>query len=294
VGSSWRCSHLRQRVLCLVVFLFTIHLSPAWADDLEKQLKSDYQGKILTLRHFYTGTKLRFRADGSLQGDARVGPWTVDGRVLVTDIRVRNSRLNITGRRLYLFYDAQTKEFRDSLAAIEAQHNATSGDVEKVLQKQIVQIEIELPSTDPGSAKTSATMKTIFLASGESMVAVVSPAWRTYFEKQEGRPSSIPDRLDGVYTAKSGSEASPPRLTHSPEPEYSEAARQTRAEGIVLLNLIVEADGSARDIQIVTPLGLGLDEEAVVAVSKWKFAPAQKESVPVPVSVNVEVNFHLR
>jgi protein TonB len=38
---------------------------------------------------------------------------------------------------------------------------------------------------------------------------------------------------------------------------------------------------------------MGLDEQAVEAVRKWKLEPAKQNGVPVAVQVNIEVNFRL-
>jgi TonB family protein len=38
---------------------------------------------------------------------------------------------------------------------------------------------------------------------------------------------------------------------------------------------------------------MGLDEKAIEAVQKWKFAPGMKDGHPVSVQVSVEVNFRL-
>jgi TPR repeat protein len=38
---------------------------------------------------------------------------------------------------------------------------------------------------------------------------------------------------------------------------------------------------------------MGLDEQAIEAVSNWRFEPATKDGTPVAVQINVEVNFHL-
>jgi len=56
---------------------------------------------------------------------------------------------------------------------------------------------------------------------------------------------------------------------------------------------VVGADGIPRDIRIAKPAGMGLDEQAVKAVQRWRFDPAKKDGNPVAVQINVEVNFRL-
>jgi periplasmic protein TonB len=57
--------------------------------------------------------------------------------------------------------------------------------------------------------------------------------------------------------------------------------------------LVVDPDGLPRNIHIQRPSGMGLDEQAVNAVQRWRFDPAKKDDQPVPVMINVEVNFRL-
>jgi TonB family protein len=84
-----------------------------------------------------------------------------------------------------------------------------------------------------------------------------------------------------------------PRAIYDPEPEYSEEARKVRQQGVVILSLIVDPNGRARDIHVARSLGMGLDEKAVEAVRNWKFQPGMKDGQPVAVQVNIEVNFRL-
>lgn len=91
-----------------------------------------------------------------------------------------------------------------------------------------------------------------------------------------------------------GGEVKPPRPVYTPDPEYTLAARRARLQGIVVVNIVLMPDGRARDLRVVRPLGLGLDEEAIEAVKKWKFEPARMNGKPVTVNVTVEVAFRLR
>jgi TonB family protein len=95
----------------------------------------------------------------------------------------------------------------------------------------------------------------------------------------------------GVFHVGGG--VSAPRVLFQPDPEYSEEARKAKFQGTCVLGLIVGPDGRPRDIHVVRSLGLGLDEKAIEAVSRWKFDPAMKDGKPVAVAISVEVDFRL-
>lgn len=95
----------------------------------------------------------------------------------------------------------------------------------------------------------------------------------------------------GVYRVGGG--VSAPRAIYTPDPEFSEEARKAKYQGVVVLWMIVGADGRTRQILVQRTLGMGLDEKAIEAVRRWRFEPARKDGVPVAVQVNVEVNFRL-
>ena len=86
----------------------------------------------------------------------------------------------------------------------------------------------------------------------------------------------------------------PPRPLDNPQPTYSDKARKAKYQGTCILTLIVGTDGLTHDIKVERPLGMGLDEKAVEAVSQWKFEPARKEGQPVAVRIQIEISFHMR
>ena len=95
----------------------------------------------------------------------------------------------------------------------------------------------------------------------------------------------------GVYRIGGGVSAPVPIFT--PEAEFSDEARRAKYQGVVLISLIVDAQGNPQNPRVVRPLGMGLDEKALEAVRKYKFKPAMKEGKPVPVMMSIEVNFRL-
>jgi TonB family protein len=95
----------------------------------------------------------------------------------------------------------------------------------------------------------------------------------------------------GVFRVGGG--VSAPRALDTPDPEYSEEARKAKYQGTVVLWLVVDANGQPKEIRVSHSLGMGLDQKAKEAVSKWKFEPAMKDGKPVAVQIAVEVNFRL-
>jgi TonB family protein len=66
-----------------------------------------------------------------------------------------------------------------------------------------------------------------------------------------------------------------------------------KLQGTVLVSLVVGEDGQPRDLRVRRSLGLGLDENAIASVSRWRFTPGMKDGQPVAVQSTVEVNFRL-
>lgn len=84
-----------------------------------------------------------------------------------------------------------------------------------------------------------------------------------------------------------------PKLLRKVEPQYSRAALDARIQGTVMFEIVVSEKGLPTDINILSPLGFGLDERAQAALEQWRFAPATKDGKPVNVYAMVEVSFRL-
>ena len=77
------------------------------------------------------------------------------------------------------------------------------------------------------------------------------------------------------------------------EPNYSDEARRAHIQGAVILDAIVEKDGTIQPNKVVNGLGYGLDDEAIKSVKTWKCTPGRYEGQPVAVSVRITINFRL-
>jgi TonB family protein len=86
-----------------------------------------------------------------------------------------------------------------------------------------------------------------------------------------------------------------PQAVSQVQPEYTEQARQAKLQGYVQVYVEVQADGttSPEHMMVARGLGMGLDQKALEAVSKWKFKPAQINGKPMSWVTDVLVNFRL-
>jgi protein TonB len=84
-----------------------------------------------------------------------------------------------------------------------------------------------------------------------------------------------------------------PRKTVDVAPRYPLLARESRVEGIVILDVIIDERGnvtSTRVLKSVPPL----DQAAIDAVQLWKFTPARLNGVTIPIVMTVTVSFRLQ
>ncbi len=78
-----------------------------------------------------------------------------------------------------------------------------------------------------------------------------------------------------------------------PEAKYTEEARRRGVQGVVILKLLLGADGKIDRIRVARILPFGLTESAIRAACAIKFKPAVKEGVQVDQWVDMEYGFSL-
>ncbi len=104
-----------------------------------------------------------------------------------------------------------------------------------------------------------------------------------------------------VQAAESGLRASPEtvspetmekRILTKVDPVYPEAARSAGIEGLVVLDLVIAADGSVKSLRPVSGPEL-LVQSAKEAVKSWKFEPYLASGTAVEVETTIAVEFRL-
>ncbi len=98
--------------------------------------------------------------------------------------------------------------------------------------------------------------------------------------------------MDGVYRVGGGVTA--PKLMTRVDPQYSDAAREALTQGTVVVQAIVQTDGTMTVTRVLRSLNPELDRNAVNAMKQWRFEPGKLKDMPVPVELDVEVSFNLK
>lgn len=84
-----------------------------------------------------------------------------------------------------------------------------------------------------------------------------------------------------------------PKLLHKESPTYSDLAQSAGVQGDVLILVTVDITGSARDPVVLSPLGYGLDENALRCIAQWRFLPAHRNGRPINCRATIAISFRI-
>jgi TonB family protein len=156
-------------------------------------------------------------------------------------------------------------------------------------QPPAAQAALDLADILTAEARPQAAAAMFALAEGafgqDSMLAWEAAQKRAAIDNQPAPPKPPVYRIGKGVTA--------PGILTKAEPKYTEEARKAKLSGSIQLSIVVDATGAPTQIAVLRPLGMGLDEAAVQAVSQWKFKPATKDGAPVSVVAQIDVTLHL-
>lgn len=92
---------------------------------------------------------------------------------------------------------------------------------------------------------------------------------------------------------EAGTDVPAPQRTKLVLPEYPEGAQRRGVRGIVMLEVIIEKDGSVSAADVLRSIPL-LDEAAVTAALQWRFKPTKVDGRAVRVRLAVPVTFAMK
>jgi protein TonB len=108
-----------------------------------------------------------------------------------------------------------------------------------------------------------------------------------------GKPVPPPPRQPVTHgPLRVGGRVQAPRLVRDMQPTYPALARETRTQGTVVLDCVIDPQGNVTKIQLISGHPL-LVQAALNAVRLWKYQPTLLNGQPVAVEMRVTVNFSL-
>lgn len=304
---------MRHSAAIATLSIFIAAVSLARASEVEERLRYEFRDKTLVLRGFYPGKDLHYDSTGAVRERLEPGDWTVDGIVRIEDIGISGSRLRIKASREHWGWINGFNPVHD----LNGKGNPDNDEK----KNRAVRIEAELGG-DVTVDGAEAAVGRIFLNANDSFADLVPAYWKPCVSAALRNDSSSKFRscrfsteflqIPGMQTAPAGvassaeqtpasertpirvgNGVSPPKVLNQHQPTFSDPARKSRFQGTVTLGLIVDRSGNATNVHILSPLGCGLDQQAVLTVETWKFSPAERDGEPVAVELAVEVSFHL-
>jgi TonB family protein len=103
--------------------------------------------------------------------------------------------------------------------------------------------------------------------------------------------SELRSNPDGPHITSS--DLTGPATMKKVDPKYPQSLISDRVEGEVVLYAIIRGDGSVDGIQLVHGIDEQLDDNAMQALSQWKFRPAARQGTPVELEAIVHIPFHI-
>jgi len=116
--------------------------------------------------------------------------------------------------------------------------------------------------------------------------------------EQQNPPQEKPVEQPAKPVEPSTAPVVPPQADASqlnnPAPIYPQLSRRLRETGVVILEVLVKADGSLGDMRLKTSSGYTrLDESALRAVKNWRFVPAKRGGEAIDFWYELPIEFSL-
>jgi TonB family protein len=108
------------------------------------------------------------------------------------------------------------------------------------------------------------------------------------------RPGGPQPSLARAGRYRMGNGVTTPKVVREVKPRYTADAMVARVQGSVLVECVVDVDGTVSDARVAQPLDPVLDIQALNAARQWQFEPGTKDGSPVPVIVVLELTFTMR
>jgi protein TonB len=116
-------------------------------------------------------------------------------------------------------------------------------------------------------------------------------SWELSFAELDPEKPDVPAEDDGGDGNRG--DLSAPVPVRKVDPKYPPALAEARIEGEVILYAIIRKNGSVDSIQLVRSVEPQLDRNAMDALARWQFRPAEREGKPVEVEAVIHIPFRI-
>jgi len=268
----------------LICFLALFLIQAAHADSLKDALSQEYKDRVLALRTPFAHGDQEFNSAGQLLNAPSADPWLLYGAFQVENLNLTNDTLRLEGPRIAL------------------RHAKTTDSTYITKLSNSLKIEIHLDQPLNSLDEAQALMDRVFFPEDE-VTQHAAPEFRraddTTPDGQIFHVSKNAVRRPGDNAPEAADDRDkegivlPPRATYTPKPGYSSLALQAKYQGTVVLKIVIDKAGKIARIRLERALGMGLDENAMEEVKRWRFNPATRNGQPVAVEMNIEISFNL-
>ncbi|MGA8865526.1 MAG: TonB family protein [Candidatus Sulfotelmatobacter sp.] len=94
-----------------------------------------------------------------------------------------------------------------------------------------------------------------------------------------------------ISSGSTASDLSAPAAIRKVDPAYPLELMRQNLGGTVILFAVIHADGTVGGVRVLRSVDERLDQFAAIALSQWKFAPAEKNGSPVDVEATFQIPF---
>jgi len=211
---------------------------------------------------------------------ASLEPWDPERAFsiasVVTDFVTRHSELSADEKRALLARAMEALGRAETLRQNHGQAEWAAYHRSAVLREQA---KLE---SDPAKRKAL-----------ETEAERVSTPTRTTWTPLTAQPAETPPAPPVGPPYRVGGDVKPPVVVSRVQPVYPEEAKKARISGIVILEVLISAEGRITQTKVLKPLPYGLDAAAEAAVRQWTFRPGTFNGVPVEVLFMLTVNMRV-
>ncbi|HSY34143.1 MAG TPA: energy transducer TonB [Acidobacteriaceae bacterium] len=151
-----------------------------------------------------------------------------------------------------------------------------------------VVIRIALNGADPAAVLPLLKQELFFPTLQAAVTAI------PVLDRQMIYPTDEPSRQPPASSCPTeGAHYEHPKVIYQEEPDFTEEARKARFNGSVTVLLTVDEKGHPSDLWLKQPAGMGLDEQAIKAVSHDTFEPATCDGTEVKTPLLIEQSFSI-